>query len=119
MKVVKPFFEELDKGDFEGVTSTLTLLEVLVQPFRQGDLVLAEKYRDILLATKGIMIVPLSDIIVEEAAKLRGKYKIRIPDAVQHATTIHEGADTFLTNDHRLKVIQEIEVIVLDDLLKG
>jgi hypothetical protein len=35
LPLVRPFFEAVDCGDFEIVTSTLTLAEVLVHPMRQ------------------------------------------------------------------------------------
>ena len=43
------FFEAMDRGDFTVVTSTVTLLEVLVQPLRSNNTALASEYRDILL----------------------------------------------------------------------
>jgi hypothetical protein len=36
LPVVKPFFYALDAGHFEAVTSTVTLAEVLVHPFRHS-----------------------------------------------------------------------------------
>ena len=46
---VRPFFEAVDRGELQVVTSTLTLTEVLVHPLRQGDPELADQYRRILL----------------------------------------------------------------------
>ncbi|MGB5686877.1 MAG: hypothetical protein WBM35_13770 [Candidatus Electrothrix sp.] len=43
--VVEPFFEQLDKGTVQVVTSVITLTEVLVKPLRDGDTRLAEQYR--------------------------------------------------------------------------
>lgn len=41
MPLVRPFFEAADRGEFQIVTSILTLTEVLVHPLRRGDHVLA------------------------------------------------------------------------------
>ena len=46
------FFKAMDKGDFTVVTSTVTLLEVLVQPLRSNNTALASEYQDILLNSK-------------------------------------------------------------------
>ncbi len=46
---VQPFFVGMERGDFEVVTSTVTLLEVLVHPLREENAELAAEYRDILL----------------------------------------------------------------------
>ena len=36
LPTVHPFFEAVDRGEFAVVTSMMTLLEVLVHPFRRG-----------------------------------------------------------------------------------
>ncbi len=45
---VRPFFLAMQQGDFEVVTSTMTVAEVMVHPFKRGDAALAAMYRDIL-----------------------------------------------------------------------
>jgi hypothetical protein len=45
LPLVRPFFEAADRGRLSFVTSVVTLLEVLVQPLRQGKEELARKYR--------------------------------------------------------------------------
>ena len=42
LSCVRPFFEAVDRGDLQVVTSTLTLTEVLVHPLRHGDGKLAD-----------------------------------------------------------------------------
>lgn len=71
LHTVRPFFEALDRGEFTCVTSMVTLLEVLVHPFRQGDSALAQQYREILLHAEGLKTVPVSVSIAQEAARLR------------------------------------------------
>jgi predicted nucleic acid-binding protein len=116
LAMVCPFFEAMDRGEFSVVTSTLTLLEVLVHPFRHGDTKLAQQYRDILLNAEGLTTILLSQDIAEEAARLRAAHNIRTPDAIQMATAIHERALFFLTNDARLPSLLELKVLVLDEL---
>jgi predicted nucleic acid-binding protein len=115
--LVDPFFTALDSADFQVVTSTVTLLEVLVQPFRVGDYQLASQYRDILLSQNSLAVAGMSPKIAEQAARLRASYNLRTPDAIQLATAIEAGASTFLTNDQRLTTITEIQILVLDSLL--
>jgi predicted nucleic acid-binding protein len=116
-KIVRPVFVEIDIGNIEAITSTLTLLEVLVHPFRAGNQVLAEKYRDILLSSPGLITFEISHEISEMASRLRAKYSIRTPDAIQMAVGIRYGATNFLTNDPRLRKVTEIKVLILDDYL--
>lgn len=114
--LVSLFFETLSEGNLRAVTSTITLLEVLVQPYRCGDKDLAEKYREILLYSDNLLTFPVSNEIADKAAELRAKYKIRTPDAIQVATALHGEASIYLTNDKNLKKIQEIDIITLFDI---
>lgn len=69
--LVSLFFETLSEGNLRAVTSTITLLEVLVQPYRCGDKDLAEKYREILLYSDNLLTFPVSNEISDKAAELR------------------------------------------------
>jgi len=119
LEMVRSFFEAMDRREFSVVTSMVTLLEVLVHPFRRGDAALAQQYRDILLSAAGLTTIALSRDIAEEAARLRATSNIRTPDAIQMATAIQEGASFFLTNDARLPSLPELTVLVLDELSEG
>ena len=109
------FFEAMDKGDFSVVTSTVTLLEVLVQPLRSNNTALASEYQDILLNSK-LMTVEVSSAIAEQAARLRAAYNIRTPDAIQVSAALNAGATYFFTNDIRLPEIPSIQILSLDSL---
>jgi predicted nucleic acid-binding protein len=116
-EVVKPVIELLDSGQAQGLTSTITLLEVLVLPLREGNKKLAEKYKAILLSSNGLETCEISNAISEKAAMLRAKYGIKTPDSIQLATAIVRKADYFLTNDLDLKRVKEIKVAVLEDYI--
>lgn len=113
--IVRPFFEALDRGDFTVVTSTVTLIEVLVHPLRQGKMDIAEDYREILLNSR-LLTLDISSPIAERAAALRAGHNLRTPDAIQMATALHAGATGFFTNDARLKGIPGLKVIDLNQL---
>jgi predicted nucleic acid-binding protein len=118
-KVVDPFFEAIERGEFKVITSVVTLLEVLVHPLRNGDAILAQKYRDLLFDTEGLSTMVFDQEIAEEAARLRASFNIRTPDSIQMATAVSEGASFFLTNDTRLPSLPNLKTLVLDDLKKG
>jgi predicted nucleic acid-binding protein len=117
LRVVKPVFSEIELGHIEAFTSTITLLEVLVHPFRTNNQELAEKYREILLASEHFTTFEILHQIAENASRLRAKYSLKTPDAIQIAGGVFYGADKFLTNDADLKKIQEIQVLVIDDFV--
>ena len=116
--VLKPVFLEIDTGRIEAITSTITLLEVLIHPFRTKNDILAEKYRDILLYSGGLTTFEIFHEVSEMSSKLRAKYSIRTPDAIQIAVGLLYRASKFLTNDSALKKVSDIDVLVLDDFLK-
>lgn len=117
LSVVGTFFESIASGKFRVVTSAVTLLEVLVHPYRKNDEPLAARYRDILLNSEGLTTLTLNNETAERAAMLRAQYNLRTPDAMQIATAITQGATFFLTNDSNLPALTELKVLVLDELV--
>ena len=67
IEVIDPFFKAVGSGEFTVVTSIVTLLEVLVRPIRDGNLKLAQRYRDFLLNSNSVTTRFLSRGIAEEA----------------------------------------------------
>lgn len=115
--VVKPVIALIDSQQARGMTSTITLLEVLVLPLREGNKKLADQYKTILLSSSDLETCEITNAISERAAVIRAKYGFKTPDAIQLATAIVRKADYFLTNDAALKRVKEIKVIVLQDHL--
>jgi predicted nucleic acid-binding protein len=117
LPIVGPFFQALERGEFQVVTSTLTLSEVLVHPYRHGDLVLAQNYSSILHSAPNLTMLPVSSPIAEEAARIRSAHGMRTPDAIQLATARAGRATSFLTNDTELRPIPGMQFLVLESLL--
>lgn len=117
LPLVQPFFRMLDRGELQVITSTVSLLEVLVHPFREKNMRLIQEYRDILLNAEGLTTLALTPEIAELAARLRSEHNLRTPDAIQVATALHAGASHFLTNDAALAKLPNVEILVLKDFL--
>ena len=100
-------------------TSVITLLEVLVLPYRKNDSSLANKYKNILENSNDIQLYSVTAEISKYAAALRAKYNLRTPDSIQFATAIITQAKIFITNDISLKRDSEIEVLILDEEIKS
>ncbi len=115
IQILREFFKKNKEGKIRLVTSTITLLEVLVQPFKQSRYDLVEKYKKILEESEHIKLVDFSTEISEISAKIRAKSGIRTPDAIQIGTSVYSEADYFLTNDKRLKSVEEITLIILEE----
>jgi predicted nucleic acid-binding protein len=61
-------------------------------------------------------LVAVDTTIAERAADLRARWRIRTPDALQIATALDAGCQAFLTNDHALRRVTDLQILVLDDL---
>lgn len=112
----RALFSLLETGEIKGTTSVLTLTEVLVKPLQRGDEKAASDYSYILNNFPNLTMRDIDSTISEEAARLKAEYGIRIPDALQVATSITEGAEAFITNDHDLKRIRDHDIILIKDM---
>ncbi|UCG87618.1 MAG: PIN domain-containing protein [Gemmatimonadota bacterium] len=115
--LVRSLFEDADTGKREIVTSALTLLEVLVIPYRVGDLALAERYEAVLTQSRGVQLVDVDAHQLQAAAQLRAAFRFRTPDALQVAAALSRRCTTLITNDRDLPAIPGLEIVQLDDLL--
>jgi predicted nucleic acid-binding protein len=93
----------------------LALAELLVQPLSSGRLDIAEQYRRIIMPNPGLAVWDVNREVIECAASLRAKYRVRLLDAIHVAGAVVNQADRFLTNDEGLRRIQEIRILVLAD----
>jgi predicted nucleic acid-binding protein len=109
----------IEKGKWQGVTSTITLMEITVRPWQLGREAAAREYEAILVHFPNLSVVDVDRNVARAAAQLRAKYKIAPPDALQVAASLSFGAKAFLTNDGRLSKLQELmDILVLDDFVE-
>lgn len=119
LPLVAPIFEETARGERELVTSAVTLLEVLVVPYRAGHLALAERYEALLTRSRGLRLVDLDRVQLRMAAQLRALYRVRTPDALQLAAALSHQCATFVTNDRALPKLPGIGIIQLRDHVRS
>lgn len=117
LPLIAPVFEATARGECELVTSAVTLLEVLVVPYRAGNLALAERYEALLTQSRGVRLVDLDRHQLRAAAQLRATYGMRTPDAVQVAVALSCGCAAFVTNDRKLPQLSGIRIIQLREHL--
>lgn len=108
-------FERIARGQTAASTSVVSLLEVLVEPYRREDLALVHAFYALLPGYSGLRWLPVTLEVSDMAAQLRARYRLSTPDAIQVATAIETGATGFIGNDRGLKKIREIECLILDD----
>ncbi|MEO6542743.1 MAG: PIN domain-containing protein [Nitrospiraceae bacterium] len=109
-------FDRIERGHNHAVTSTVTLLELLVQPYRDQKEELAQKIFALATTYPKIEWMPVTLNVADRAAELRARYRLSTPDAIQLATAIGHKATRFYGTDRALRRVKEIECILVDDL---
>jgi predicted nucleic acid-binding protein len=114
LPLIAPVFVAADSGKIELIVSALTLLEVLVVPYRAGNVALAQRYEALLTRGRGIRMVDLDRNHMRLAAQLRAVTGAATPDALQLAASLAVGCSSFLTNDRRLPSVPGLKVVQLE-----
>jgi predicted nucleic acid-binding protein len=108
----------VEAGHVSGLTTTLTLAEILTVPARAGDRQAMYDYELHLTRFPHLEIVPLDAGLARETALVRGATSLRIPDAIQVAAARLAGAGAIVTNDRRwVRQVTQPQLLILADYL--
>ena len=114
--IVHPFFRDrLDTAKNRAGSSLLTLGELLVQPLAVGRNDIADQYRQLFTPGPVFSVWDITRDVVEQAAALRAKHRVKMLDAVHVAAAILNGATIFISNEEGLRRVTELKVLVLAD----
>lgn len=113
LRLVRPLFAEVDQGRREVVTSAVTLLEVLVVPYRSGNSLLAAQYEELLTRSRGVRMADISREHLRAAAQFRAATGMKTPDALQVVAALAAGCTAFLTNDRELPAVPGLRILQL------
>lgn len=116
--LLRPIWQAVQAQSLQVITSEMALLETLVHPIRNQDSSLQAAYERLLLSTPGVQMVPLTQDVLREAARLRADIPgLRTPDALHAATALIAGCTLFLTNDAGFRRVHGLPLAILDDVL--
>ena len=110
-------FAWLEKPGAQAVTSTITLTELLVQPYRESDEERADEYFALLTTYPNLSWIPPSLPIADLAARYRAQHGLRTPDALQAATAVDAAASGLITNDPVFQRLVEFETLELERIV--
>lgn len=118
LRLTRELFSGIEMGARVGITSTITLMEIIVRPLSLGRPDIARKYEAFLVNFPNLKIIDLDRDVVRRAARMRAAYRIRTPDALQISACLGHGAQAFITNDRRLEWLQDkVDVMLLDNFV--
>jgi len=108
--------EAVETGQLAGMTTTITLAEILTAPAKTGDRQAFQDYELYLTRFPNLRIAPLDVALARETALVRGATGLRTPDAVQVAVARLASADAIITNDRRWAGrVDQPAVVMLED----
>jgi predicted nucleic acid-binding protein len=114
--VAAEVFEWLEQRG-AAVTSTITMTELLVHPYRKEDLDRVNTIYALTSTYPHLSWMPVTLALADAAARLRAKYGLRTPDAIQVATAVSGAATGFIGNDEGFRRVTELEVLLLDSVV--
>jgi predicted nucleic acid-binding protein len=103
-----PVFQRHANGELLIAITTITIAEVLTGPLKAGEEALAKRYRNVLEAWQ---VVELNAEIAESAARLRARYGLKLPDAIQLASALAINADALITHDRDFSKVRGLRVL--------
>ena len=115
-KRVQHILSKMEERQDRLCTSTFTLAEVLVGPYKVGDALAAKKIRGV-FESPFIELLPFNMATADQYARIRVQHRVSPADAIHLSCAAQSGTDLFLTNDAALsgKVIPGIQFIVALD----
>ena len=90
-------------------------MEALVGPLKSGNTTLETAFEQALLGTE-MRLLPMTQLVLREAARLRATTKLKTPDALHAATARLSGCALFVTNDADFRGIAGLPLVILSDL---
>jgi predicted nucleic acid-binding protein len=112
-----PIFSWLERPESRAVTSTITMTELLVLPYREDNEQRANDFYGLLSTYPNLKWIAPSLEIADLAARIRALHRLRTPDALQAATAVHAQATGLIANDPVFERVGTFETLVLDHLL--
>lgn len=109
-------FKDIEDGRIKASTSTLTLIEILVQPYRLKKEELVLKFYSLFTTYPHLTWLRLTLDISDLAAKLRADHNLKTPDSVQIASALAGGATGFVCNDRAFRKVKEVECLIISDI---
>ena len=110
-------FAWLEQPDHTAVTSTITMTELLVQPYRVSNEHQVDEFYALLSTYPNLDWIAPDLAIADHAARLRAEHGLRTPDALQAATAFQSQATGLITNDSFFERVKDFETMVLERLL--
>ena len=112
LKEFLPLFERIEAGEIQAILSVVTLAEVLAGPLRHGNEIMADRYFRTLSTSCNWQVQSMDSELAFMAARIRTRYGLKLPDAIQVATAVQSGSVALVTHDRDFSSVDEIQILM-------
>jgi predicted nucleic acid-binding protein len=118
IELVHSIFRWLEEPASYAATSTVTMLESPVHPYRRSDVDTVNRFYALLSSYPNLHWVELTLPVADAAARLRAEFGLKTPDAIHAASSLAARATGFISNDPASRRVVNLDVLILDELIK-
>ena len=111
----KKIFRLLENGNFSGISSVISMIEILTQPKKKRIFYLVKEYQHLIRNFPNLEIKDVNFKVADLASSLRAEYNLTTPDAIVVSTCLVSGATGLITSDVKLSKVKEIDMFILDN----
>ncbi len=108
-KRAEQLLSEIHRGKHTGYTSVVCVSEILSGFYAKGEYEKGERFLMDMNAINNLIILDVDLEIAKDAAKMRAKHKMKLPDAII-ASSCKAHNCTLITQDESFRKIKEIEI---------
>jgi predicted nucleic acid-binding protein len=118
LPLTRELLSGVEAGRQRAITSTVTVMELTVHPWRMDRPAVAREYEAMLVHFPHLTLANVTRDVARRAAQLRARYRLRPADALQAATALVHEATAMVSNDRQLaRLAPLLDVIILDDFV--
>lgn len=117
VELTRLLFAAVRRGEAAAQTSAVTLYQLLAEPYRRGEVELAEEAEKLLTGLRELEVLPVTPDLAAQAARVRARLGTGTATSAQIATAVTEGVDLFLTDGSGLRRVAGVRVERLEDYL--
>ncbi|MBA3698272.1 MAG: type II toxin-antitoxin system VapC family toxin [Planctomycetes bacterium] len=108
-----PIFAAVDRGRIRAMVTPITVAEVVTGPLKAGKEALAQRYLQLLTANRGWTLFPIDADLALLSARLRLKYRLKLPDALQLGAALQSGCYAIVSHDRDFSRVTDIPILGL------
>lgn len=108
-------FSSVERSDLLAVTSTISMTELLVHPYRDKKISEVNDLMGLLSDYPNLSWISPDLAIAARAAQLRAVHGLQTADALQAATALELRVTAIVTNDPIFRKVTGLAALILDD----